>query len=72
MKFHPDGLILVTGHQSGKLNIWDIRSQQIIKTIEAYQNEEIESFSFSNRGFMFACSGKSSNSVKLYDMRNQF
>jgi WD40 repeat protein len=26
IKFHPDGLIMATGHGNGDLKLWDIRS----------------------------------------------
>lgn len=26
IKFHPDGLILSTGHTNGELKLWDIRT----------------------------------------------
>ena len=35
VKFHPDGILLAVGHSNGCMNIWDIRSQNLIKTIEA-------------------------------------
>lgn len=38
IKFHPDGILMATGHEDGRMNIWDIRSQMLIKTIEAPSN----------------------------------
>lgn len=31
LEFHPDGLLLTTGHESGAFNIWDIQSSKLIK-----------------------------------------
>ena len=26
LQFHPDGILLATGHSDGKMNIWDLRT----------------------------------------------
>lgn len=74
LNFHPDGLILSTGHTNGTICLWDIRSCKMIKELNAFQSpgKAIKSFSFSNRGYMFACAPQESMSIKLFDMRKQF
>lgn len=54
IEFHPDGLLLATGHSKGCLNIWDIRIQKVIKTIQTNFDDCLESITFSNKGYQFA------------------
>ena len=72
LDFHPDGLLLTTGHESGVLNIWDIRSSKLIKKLSPFKEDPIKSVSFSNLGYYFACASTKSNTVKLFDIRKQF
>lgn len=74
IQFHPDGLLLASGHEDRSLSIWDIRTQQVFTTIknDDIQGLAISEICFSNKGYQFAASWKGSNIVKLYDMRKNF
>lgn len=68
IKFHPDGLIISTGHTSGDVKLWDIRTESIIQTLHG--EEPVRSITFSNKGYHLAAGWESC--VKLFDMRKGF
>ena len=68
IKFHPDGLIMSTGHENGNVKLWDIRTQAIIQTLHG--NSPVRKVVFSNKGYHLAASWDSY--VKLFDMRKGF
>ena len=74
IQFHPDGLMLATGHQDRSLSIWDIRTQTVFTSItnDDVKGDELVHLCFSNKGYQFAAAWKNSNVVKLYDMRKNF
>ena len=73
LEFHPDGLLLISGHEKGALNIWDVRSSKLVKKLQPYKDSAVMSVTFSNRGILFACAAASSaNPVKIFDMIKQF
>lgn len=74
LEFHPDGLMMSTGHQDGSLSIWDIRTQNVFTTIknDGINGGPVSNISFSNKGYLFAASWQQSNVVKIYDMRKNF
>ena len=71
MEFHPDGLLLGTGHTDGSVNIWDIRSQKQIKSLRK-GNSSCTQLSFSEKGYHLAVLWSESGQAYLYDMRKNF
>lgn len=74
IEFHPDGLLMATGHQDRTMSIWDIRTQKVFTTIrnDDIQGTLLNQICFSNKGYQFAAAWKDSNVIKLYDMRKNF
>jgi len=71
--FQPDGLILATGHDTGAINLWDIRTLEVFQTISNEDvSQPIHQIAFSNKGYLIAASWKNSSLIKLYDMRKGF
>jgi WD40 repeat protein len=68
IKFHPDGLIMSTGHENGNVKLWDIRTQAIIQTLHG--DSPVRKVVFSNKGYHLAASWDTC--VKLFDMRKGF
>ena len=68
IEFHPDGLMLVTGLKNGTIKIYDIRSHQEIFKMTDYQGE-LSSISFSNKGLNFAAAWKSSDTLRIFNLR---
>ena len=75
IEFHPDGLLMATGHEDKTMSIWDIRTQQVFTVIQnpdVTDGSLLDQICFSNKGYQFAAAWKGSNIVKLYDMRKNF
>lgn len=67
--FHPDGLILATGSDTGVLKLWDIRQQVNVLTCAEHKGS-INSIAFSENGYL-AATGSTDGSVKIWDLRKQ-
>lgn len=64
--FSPDGMTLASGHYDGTIRFWDMRSGNLLYTIQT--DEVIESLAFSPDGRMLATGGSYSNHlVRLWD-----
>ena len=69
IEFHPDGLLLGTGSNSGVVTIWDIREQKSFKDISSFKGQEVSSISFSNKGVLFGCAWRNSEVCRVFDLR---
>jgi len=67
---HPDGLILATGRDDGKVALWDLKTQKLASVLEGPTDSGISSISFSENGYHFATSTVS-GSVNIWDLRKQ-
>lgn len=66
-QFHPDGLILATGTESGLVRLWDIREQQNVANCEGH-TANIHSLSFNENGYMLATGG-ADGLAHVWDLR---
>ena len=68
ISFTPNNRIILSGDYSGKLNLWDLKHQTIIKSINAH-SRPINSIKFSENGKKFTtCS--SDSCVKIWDFNS--
>merc|ERR1719313_1851434 len=67
MKFHPDGLILAGGTEGKVVQVWDVKDQVTVATLEGHESE-IEALSFSENGYYLASASRD-GTVKLWDLR---
>ena len=68
ISFTPNNRIILSGNYSGKLNLWDLKHQTIIKSINAH-TRPINSIKFSENGKKFTtCSPDSC--VKIWDFNS--
>merc|ERR1712190_484500 len=66
-KFHPDGLILAGGCEDKTVNVWDVKEQKVVATLEGHEGE-IETLSFSENGYYLATDSRD-GAVKIWDLR---
>ena len=68
ISFTPNNRIIISGDYSGKINLWDLKYQTLIKSIKAHK-KPINSIKFSENGKKFStCSMDSS--VKIWDFNS--
>lgn len=68
ISFTPNNRIILSGDYSGRLNLWDLKHQTIIKSINAH-SRPINSIKFSENGKKFTtCS--SDSCVKIWDFNS--
>ena len=68
ISFTPNNRIILSGDYSGKLNLWDLKHQTIIKSIYAH-SRPINSIKFSENGKKFTTSS-SDSCVKIWDFNS--
>ncbi len=61
--------MVATGLKSGKLLIWDIRTQEIVNTLTANEEAAVTRICFSENGYQMASCGKKESAVQLWDLR---
>jgi len=66
LSFHPDGLILGTGAQDCVVQIWDIKQQKKVGSLQGH-NGPVVDLSFSGNGYYLATA--QNNSIKMWDLR---
>lgn len=66
-RFHPDGLILSTGSQSGVIKIWDVRIMESVASCTDHTGAAT-CLDFNENGYMFA-SGSEDGSAIVWDLR---
>uniref|UniRef100_A0A7S1KUT8 Pre-mRNA-processing factor 19 n=1 Tax=Percolomonas cosmopolitus TaxID=63605 RepID=A0A7S1KUT8_9EUKA len=67
IKFHPDGIIAATATMSGKVQLWNLKNQSVVATMDLHQGA-INSLCFSENGFeMVTCS--EDQTAKIIDLR---
>merc|ERR1719491_624853 len=67
---HPDGLILATGREDGKVALWDLKTQNLASVLEGSTDSKISAISFSENGYHIATS-TISGTVTVWDLRKQ-
>lgn len=65
---HPDGLMLATGSSSGRIKIWDLRSQNVAATLDGHK-AAVSSLVFSEKGIQLASSSLKENIVQLWSLK---
>ena len=69
ISFTPNNRIILSGDYNGNINLWDLKFQTLIKTIEAHK-KPINNIKFSENGKKFAtCSLDSC--VKIWDFNSE-
>jgi len=70
---HPDGLIYAAGTTTGKLIIYDLKTQAVAGTLQGHDGNPINCISVSENGYHVATSSSSSSSVEspihIWDLR---
>lgn len=56
LEFHPDGLIMAVGLSNGQVNVYDLRTMNLAKTLEAASESPVRQIAFSNKGIFMAVS----------------
>ncbi|KND02301.1 uncharacterized protein SPPG_02775 [Spizellomyces punctatus DAOM BR117] len=67
-QFHPDGLILATGTNDSLVRLWDVKSQNNVRSFEGHKGK-ITGISFSENGYYLATSAADEAVVKFWDLR---
>merc|ERR1712226_1720957 len=70
---HPDGLIYLTGTDSGEILLWDLKSRSLagsLKDADTTSDGSVASVQVSNNGYHIAAA-YSSGSVRVWDLRKQ-
>lgn len=67
--FSPDGRILASGDQEGRIKLWDVKTRNDVATIKAH-GKAVSSVMFSPDGSMLA-SGSGDDTVKLWDVETK-
>jgi WD40 repeat protein len=65
---HPHNHILASGHANKNIYLWDLKTQEFLKTISGHL-QAVESVSFSQNGKIFA-SASNDKTIKLWDTNN--
>lgn len=67
-QLHPDGLMIATGLQSGKILIWDLRNQQVVQEIPAHKNP-VKNICYSEKGYQMLSLAKNDPVPLFWDLR---
>jgi len=65
-KFHPDGLIVGTGTQSGDIHLWDVARSTIVKSFSE-EGGSIKAIGFHENGVHWATA--TSDKVRILDLQ---
>jgi pre-mRNA-processing factor 19 len=67
--FHPDGQLFAAGGTDGQIKMYHVKTGEFAAEFNC--SEPIRAISFSENGFWFAATTKSSTSVTIFDLRKQ-
>lgn len=65
---HPDGLMMSTGSSNGVINLWDIRTQKPVATLEGHK-APVTSLQFSEKAIHLASASTKENSALLWSLK---
>ncbi|KAJ3413426.1 hypothetical protein HDV05_008067 [Chytridiales sp. JEL 0842] len=68
ISFHPDGLLIGTGTNTGVVRIWEAKSGNNVTSFSGHEGK-ISSISFSENGYYLATTSGAQSVVKLWDLR---
>mmetsp|Transcript_7867 Transcript_7867/g.11691 ORF Transcript_7867/g.11691 Transcript_7867/m.11691 type:complete len:269 (+) Transcript_7867:3-809(+) len=66
---HPDGLIYAAGTTTGKLLIYDLKTQAVAGTLEGHDGSPINCISVSENGYHVATSSSGDSPIHIWDLR---
>eukprot|EP00577_Skeletonema_sp_RCC1716_P007424 CAMPEP_0113419212 /NCGR_PEP_ID=MMETSP0013_2-20120614/26647_1 /TAXON_ID=2843 ORGANISM="Skeletonema costatum, Strain 1716" /NCGR_SAMPLE_ID=MMETSP0013_2 /ASSEMBLY_ACC=CAM_ASM_000158 /LENGTH=597 /DNA_ID=CAMNT_0000306555 /DNA_START=26 /DNA_END=1819 /DNA_ORIENTATION=+ /assembly_acc=CAM_ASM_000158 len=66
---HPDGLIYAAGTTTGKLLIYDLKTQAVAGTLEGHDGSPINCISVSENGYHVATSSSGESPIHIWDLR---
>ena len=66
---HPDGLIYAAGTTSGKLLIYDLKTQAVAGTLQGHDGNPINCISVSDNGYHVATSSSEDSPIHIWDLR---
>merc|ERR1711957_682199 len=72
LKFHPDGILMGTGHSSPEIYLWDITNQKVSAVLENEKMKNTTKIDFSENGYHMLSSSKDSNIVNLWDFKTRY
>ena len=67
IQFHPDGLVLAVGLQSGTINVYDIRTREQAMELVGPKSQ-VSQLVFSNKGFHLAATWKDQDICRVYQL----
>lgn len=65
---HPDGIMMVTGLNNGTINIWDIRSQNIVATLEEHK-APVTNLKFSEKAIHLVSISQKEGTAYMWNMK---
>ncbi|KAL7479721.1 hypothetical protein ACHAW6_005447 [Cyclotella cf. meneghiniana] len=66
---HPDGLIYTAGTESGKLIVWDLKTQKLAMALTVSEGNPVTNIAISENGYHVATSTPSA--ILIWDLRKQ-
>ena len=68
IEFHPDGLVLCVGLSSGKVILFDLRTQEMATEFAGAVNEPVKKIAFSNKGIHLAVIWENCSKCRVYSL----
>ena len=68
IEFHPDGLVLCVGLSSGKVVLFDLRTQEAATELAGLVSESVKKITFSNKGIHLAVIWENCSKCRVYSL----
>jgi WD40 repeat protein len=68
IEFHPDGLVLCVGLSSGKIVLFDVRTQEAAKEFAGLVMNPVKKIGFSNKGIHLAVTWDDCSICRVYSL----